>query len=268
MAETAMVKRGEMDNATLTAVVTDGDCSRLNEQQRREYYMARCEAAGLDPRTAPFMFTRLNGKLVLYALKSATDQLASNNRVATTILQRETIDGVYCVTVRATAADGRSTEDMGAVQIGALKGEALANALMKAVTKAKRRAVLSLCGLGMIDETEVSDIAASRPSAVRGVIPDEDAPKALPAAVAEPAHDAATGEVTPDPVTPAVDGATLAGLLAEITAHADFNAKPHADNWWKQHWEQIEKLPAAEQRVIRRAIDVKVKPKEGNAHAA
>lgn len=269
---TALVRRSEMDNATLTAVVTDGDCSRLNEQQRREYYLARCEAAGLDPRTAPFMFTRLNNKLVLYALKSATDQLASNNRVATTILQRETIDGVYCVTVRATAADGRSTEDLGAVQIGSLKGEALANALMKAVTKAKRRAVLSLCGLGMLDETEVQDITPAR-QAVRGVVSDDDSAQespqaALPppaaAAPAQEVHDTVTGEV---PIPPS-EGATLAGLLAEITAHDAFNAKAHADNWWKQHWEQIGKLQPAEQRVVRRAIDSKIKAANGKPQEA
>lgn len=70
--------------------------------------------------------------------------------------------------------------------------------------------------------------------------------------------------------TPAPETATLAGLLAEITAHDNFNAKQHADNWWKQHWEQqISKLAAAEQRVVRRAIDSKIKPaKEGNANAA
>jgi hypothetical protein len=32
------------------------------------------------------------------------------------------------------------------------------NALMKAVTKAKRRVTLSICGLGMLDETEVETI--------------------------------------------------------------------------------------------------------------
>jgi hypothetical protein len=38
----------------------------------------------------------------------------------------------------------------------------LANALMKAETKAKRRATLSICGLGMLDETEVEDIQGAQ----------------------------------------------------------------------------------------------------------
>jgi len=41
-------------------------------------------------------------------------------------------------------------------------GEALANALMKASTKAKRRLTLSLCGLGFLDETEVGTIPGAR----------------------------------------------------------------------------------------------------------
>lgn len=237
-----------LDNTTLTAVVTDGDCSKLNETQRRDYYLARCDAAGLDPRTAPFMFTKLNNKLVLYALKSATDQLASNNRVVTTIINRETVEGVYAVTVRATAADGRSTEDVGAVPIGGVKGENLANALMKAVTKAKRRAILSLCGLGMTDETELDTIPAAAkalppsPPAIRGVVPDE-AP-----AVVDPPHDAATGETI---------GAGQVELYDSLLlACADgFNAPAHKENWLKKHQEEIKSLPKFARMEIKAAYE-------------
>jgi hypothetical protein len=40
------------------------------------------------------------------------------------------------------------------------------NALMKAVTKAKRRLTLSLVGLGWLDETEVETIPGAKPVAV------------------------------------------------------------------------------------------------------
>jgi hypothetical protein len=46
----------------------------------------------------------------------------------------------------------------GAVSIVNVNGEARANAMMKAETKAKRRVTLSICGLGMLDETEVESI--------------------------------------------------------------------------------------------------------------
>jgi hypothetical protein len=44
------------------------------------------------------------------------------------------------------------------VSIANVNGEARANAMMKAETKAKRRVTLSICGLGMLDETEVESI--------------------------------------------------------------------------------------------------------------
>jgi len=59
--------------------------------------------------------------------------------------------------------DGRSDESIGAVALGSLKGEAYANAIMKAETKAKRRVTLSVCGLGMLDENEVETIPDARP---------------------------------------------------------------------------------------------------------
>lgn len=61
---------------------------------------------------------------------------------------------IFIVTVRVSSPSGRFTESIGAVNIQGLRGEALANAFMKAETKAKRRAVLAYCGLGMMDESE------------------------------------------------------------------------------------------------------------------
>jgi recombination DNA repair RAD52 pathway protein len=53
------------------------------------------------------------------------------------------MDDIYLVSVRVTGADGRLSENQGAVAIAHLKGDALANAVLKATTKAIRRAVLS-----------------------------------------------------------------------------------------------------------------------------
>jgi hypothetical protein len=160
-----------LDAATMQNLVAGGDCSRLTPSQKVSYYQARCEAAGLDPRAQPFAFMKLNGKEVLYALKAASDQLAAKHGVRMTIVSQATEADIRVVTVRAEAKDGRVTEEIGALPVKNLQGEALANALMKAVTKAKRRAVLSLCGLGMLDETEVDSI----PQAQRE--PPPDAPR-------------------------------------------------------------------------------------------
>lgn len=57
--------------------------------------------------------------------------------------------------------DGRTDESIGAVPIKGLQGEAMAIALMKGETKAKRRVALSICGLGFIDESEIEDAKAA-----------------------------------------------------------------------------------------------------------
>jgi hypothetical protein len=72
------------------------------------------------------------------------------------------MDDIYLVSVRVTGADGRLSENQGAVAVAHLKGDALANAVLKATTKAIRRAVLSHVGLGMLDETEVETIPGAR----------------------------------------------------------------------------------------------------------
>ncbi len=147
-----------LSNEVVEGVLVNGDLSKLNVKQRLQYYLARCNAAGLDPITRPFEFISLNGKLVLYAPKACTDQLAGKHGLSHEILSRGMVGdtGLYEAVVKVSWPDGRSTADVGVVIVKGLTGEALANAMMKAVTKAKRRAVLSACGLGdVIDETEL-----------------------------------------------------------------------------------------------------------------
>jgi len=151
-----------VDGDTLLKLVGGGDTSSLSGEQKLAYYRARCDAAGLDSRTAPFQFMKLQGKETLYATKGATDQLASLHGIRVEIQSQETALGVRTVHVRAIAKDGRQTDDIGVVAVDGLKGSDLCNAYMKAVTKAKRRAILSLCGLGMIDETELETVPFSQ----------------------------------------------------------------------------------------------------------
>ena len=149
-------------NPAELALVT-GDLSKLSAEQRTAYYGRVCETVGLNPMTKPFDYITLNGKLTLYALKSATDQLRSLRGVSIEIVAKEVVDGVLTVTARASTPDGRRDEDIGAVLVAGLKGENLANAHMKCITKAKRRVTLSICGLGMLDESEVDSIPSARP---------------------------------------------------------------------------------------------------------
>lgn len=117
----------------IEGVLIAGDLSKLNAKERVSYYNAVCKSLQLNPLTKPFDYLTLNGKLVLYANRGASEQLRRNGKVAITIVSREMIgDDVYAVTARAVDSTGRSDESIGAVPIGGLKGEAKANAIMKA----------------------------------------------------------------------------------------------------------------------------------------
>ena len=162
MAETALAKTDTEKNI-YESLAMRGDISALNPQDKAAYLQKLCESLGLNPFTQPFIPLKLNNKEILYASRGATDQLSSINKLTREIVKTERLEDVYIVTCKVTAPDGRFEIGTGAVTLGTLKGDALANALMKAETKAKRRATLSFCGLGFLDESELETIKPEQP---------------------------------------------------------------------------------------------------------
>lgn len=148
-----------------------GDLSKLSEGERGNLVNALCLSLGLNPLTRPFEYIVLNGKLTLYARKDCTEQLRSKHSVSVEIVARENVGDCYVVTAQAKMPSGRLDESIGAVAIANLKGDNLANALMKAETKAKRRVTLSICGMGMLDETELETIPAKAKRDVAPALP-------------------------------------------------------------------------------------------------
>ncbi len=174
---------------TIEAVLIAGDLSALTADERVTYYKGVCESVGLNPLTQPFDYITLQGKLTLYAKKSCTDQLRSLKDVSINITNRELLGDVYLVTARASIA-GRTDESIGAVSlvkekrdaktltctVVKLSGDELANAYMKAETKAKRRATLSICGLGLLDESELETVHEGGGSAPATPTPSQEPP--------------------------------------------------------------------------------------------
>ncbi len=148
------------DPDALQSVLAMGDLSKITAQQRLQFLAAMCRSIGLNPLTQPFEFVSLSGKLRIYARKDCTEQLRKIHDVSVEIVNREWQSDLYIVTARARMANGRQDESIGAVSIAGKKGEDLANATMKAETKAKRRVTLSICGLGFLDESEMEGIHA------------------------------------------------------------------------------------------------------------
>jgi hypothetical protein len=163
-----------LEPAVIERVLLHGDLKQLNAAQKLSYYNAVCASLGLNPLTKPFAYIVLNGKEVLYATRDAAEQLRKLHNISIDPkgFTREVIEGVYVVTASALLPNGRTDVSTGAVGIDGLKGEARANAMMKAETKAKRRVTLSICGLGMLDETEVETIPQSAQEPMRVRIKD------------------------------------------------------------------------------------------------
>ena len=144
----------------LEKAVLEGDLSKLSEAERLIYYKKTCESLGLNPLTKPFQYIKLNGQLKLYVTKDATEQLRKLNHISIPAEKIEIWEKegyVFC-RVSAYTKDGRSDTDIGSVK---LQGTTLDNAYKKALTQAKRRATLSICGLGMLEESDIASIPQS-----------------------------------------------------------------------------------------------------------
>lgn len=149
-----------------------GDLEKLTAEGRIAYYIARCKSQGLDPLSRPFDYIKVPGmvrgtfRLVLYANKNCAEQLREIHHISSTIIKEEIDAGVLRVYVRASKPiiiDGkilghRDFDEVGAVSVAGIGATDLANARMKAVTKAHRRAALGIQGLGLSDESETETI--------------------------------------------------------------------------------------------------------------
>ena len=193
----ALTHQTEM--TTVEKAVIAGDLAALKPEERLSFYNRVCESLGLNSLTQPFAYLNLNGKLTLYARKDAAEQLRSIRGVSLSIVSREMIDGMYVVTCSGSIGN-RTDSATGVIDLSNLKGEAKANAMMKAETKAKRRLTLSICGLGLLDETEVNSI----PGARKITVEDAHSGKLLAAG-----NDTAQGKQDQSPVEP---GPAAAGV--------------------------------------------------------
>lgn len=157
---------------TLNAIIMKGDWSLLSATEQREHYMTLCDSLGLRYLTQPFLFLDTNdGRTILYATRSCTDQLRQLYCLSSSITKREkdTSAKVYLVEVKIWDPFGREDFATGAAPLTDKDGDPLdtigvCNAIKKAETQAKRRATLSWCGLGILDESEIEHVRARRNS--------------------------------------------------------------------------------------------------------
>jgi len=182
--QTTAITRAEAPTVSeaIEKVLIGGDLAPLTPEDRLDYYKKVCRSLGLNPLTQPFGYILFKenenspAKLVLYAKKDCAEQLRKIHCVSVipgTV--KRTIDEDYA-TVEIAMRDGTGKTDVatGVVYLWKkyeqkmyrLSGQRLADAVMKAETKAKRRGTLSICGLGILDE---HDLESMRERVVGGI---------------------------------------------------------------------------------------------------
>lgn len=165
----------------LEKLIIGGDLSQLKPEQRIEYYERMCQMIEAEVIQRPYDYLWLpvwdaktkqeSMKLILYANKSCTDHLRKKEKISVSEPSTEVLNGMFIVKVTAQNALGRTDSDMGVVSLKdkydkPLTGDRLANAMMKGITKAKRRVTLSLSALTILDESEIETIEGARRAAV------------------------------------------------------------------------------------------------------
>jgi hypothetical protein len=211
--------------ADIEHFIASGNLDVMKPEERTAYYIAVCESLGLNPATRPFEYLKMRSrgggeKTILYARKDCADQLRARDGITIEIIRTEVIADVLAVTVRASTPEGRTDDDIGAVELSGSASDR-ANAVMKALTKAKRRVTLSICGLGFTDDSEVDTIpGAERLPAqlpARTPAPQQIAPPMLPAPQqAAPAAIPSPEKPAAPPAPPAAPVPASPEALAEI----------------------------------------------------
>lgn len=247
-------------------VLLAGDLSQLTPEQRLNYYKSVCETLGLNPLTKPFDYIVLDNKLVLYARKDCTEQLRKLYNISLTITAREVQDSVYTVVAQAKLPSGRIDEAIGAVPLEVskdsktwpLSAPAKANAIMKAETKAKRRVTLSICGLGIMDESEIE--LAEYDQRTPNEIIERNVREATANATGEPVPAVPDTKVTDDNYSDVVchigkaEGNILGKKVSEI--------HPKILEWLRDNWiAKLAAVPSDKDARLRDAILLALKHK-------
>jgi hypothetical protein len=176
----------EVDQQAVEQAMMIGDLSKMTAEVRIAYYVATCRSVGLNPLTRPFQaLTTDAGEVLLYLDKGGAEQLRKRDHISVRIVGRVFVDDLFIVTAEARTLNGRTEEAEGIVVVmeaeghweegtkqngqkyrfkketmgpdgkpilKRLSGKEMANARMRAETKAKRRVTMAICGLGMPDE--------------------------------------------------------------------------------------------------------------------
>jgi len=146
-----------LDASVIEQVIIKGDLANLTPTERVNYYQSVCNSLGLNPLTKPFDYIVLNKKLTLYAKRDAAEQLRKRDNISVNITGREQTNDCYIVTAKARTPEGREDESTGVVNVANLKGDALANAMMKAECVPLDSEILTKDGFKRYNELNIGE---------------------------------------------------------------------------------------------------------------
>lgn len=154
----------QLSKKTVEDIILKQDLTVLPSDEKVKYVMMLCERLGIDFAQKPFAIIKFQGQEKLYATKDCTEQLRKIHGVSVTDIKHQLLDDIFAVTVTLQDKYGKVDVATGAVPLviwdktlnaeRKLTTEEKCNAIMKAETKAKRRGTLSICGLGILDDSE------------------------------------------------------------------------------------------------------------------
>lgn len=155
-------KEQDDTQAAIMAIIRRGGTAGLTPEEKARYLQALCKSLGINELTMPIQFITFQGKEIAYVTRGATDQLAAKHNVSRFVVEGPCLKDfsgtklLYC-RVEAKMPNGRCD-----TSIATSSARIDENSLMKVESKAKRRATLSILGLGMLAEEEADDLSASQ----------------------------------------------------------------------------------------------------------
>ena len=127
----------------------NGRCDKLSVEQKYDYANWICEMMQVKAALRPIDFIPTQGGIKPYLNKGAAEIIRDARGISVSEIKVEEVNGMFIVTCNLKDRNGRTDSDIGAWPKGDSEQH---NSLMKAVTKAKRRATLSMCRLGGLVE--------------------------------------------------------------------------------------------------------------------
>lgn len=143
----------------LEKVILQNDLGGLSPVEKVQHVKNICVSLGLNPLTKPIQLIKFQNKEIPYMSKDGAEQLRNLHEVSIYKLETEILNNkVYVVRAYAKKPNGREDCSTSAVSIEGVKPIEIGNVMKKCETQAKRRVTLSICGLGMLDESEIEDL--------------------------------------------------------------------------------------------------------------